>query len=361
MMPRRMEPHWLGPTGIVTHGWARYGMAVVLPVIAGLLYSLLDPLLQPAMFLLLMPSVVVSAWFGGRGPAIVASLMSIGVADVLYYAPVGELSLIYVSDMVELVVFLGVALLVSSGMESLRSAWAVAESAHAEARAAVKGRDEVLAVVSHDLRNVVGAAQATVTVLLQGGLVKEPKGSEIATRTARILNEGEHLIRDLLDVGQAEAGRLALRERPADLGIIIREAVESLEHLARSRSVELACSVSESMPVVVDPERISRVCYNLIGNAIQHSPLGGLVRVGAVDGEEEIVVSVSDSGPGIRESDRALLFKPFWRGYESGGAGLGLAISKTLVEAHGGCIDVDSAPGVGSTFRFTVPKRAGKE
>ena len=362
----RADPRRASPPRIVA-----YGGAVAAVVVAAGLYLLLDPILQPAIFLLLMPAVVFSAWLGGRGPAVAASFASVVAADYLYYAPVGDLSVVALSDLVELVVFLAVALIIGSLMESLQAALSHEAEAHEEARRAVRAREDVLAVVSHDLRNLVGTATTTLEAALDLDLVGTPRGVDLVARATRVLGQGDRLINDLLDVGQAENGTLELRREKADLAAIVEDVVRALEERAGAHQVTLAFASPEAPAEAhVDADRLERVCHNLLSNAIKHSPPGGVVRVSVADGagaeggsgavahgaNGAWVVSVADSGPGIRPEDQAKVFQAFWRGAGGDGVGLGLAISRTLVEAHGGRVWVDSVPGRGSTFRFSIPR-----
>lgn len=361
-MTSRIRPKgWWKPSLSTSTGWLGYSVAAATTLGAGGLYVLLEPLLQPAMFLLLTPAVVFSAWFGGRGPAILASVLSIAVANYLYYAPIGYFSVSYVSDAIELGIFLGLAFLVASTMESLRYAWARAEAENAEAEAAVRARDEVLAIVSHDLRNLVGTAQTAAVAALEMEMGQEGRGRELVRRAIRLLAEGDRLINDLLDVSQSEKGRLELRRRETAMDTLVAGAVAAFEEQARARGIELSVAADAGLPpVLVDPDRLVRACYNLLGNAVHHCPPGSRVDVsiGHAPSGGEIIVSVADTGPGVRDEDQPRLFEPFWRGAGGTGAGLGLAIAKVLVEAHGGRIWVESAPGRGSTFRFSVPAGA---
>lgn len=342
--------------------WARYGVAVLATVTAIGLYELLNPFLQPAAYLFLTPAVVFAAWFGGRGPAIVASLLSVAVADYFYYVPTGDFSLWYTSDLIELIVFLAVGLLVSSTMESLRKAWSRAETAHAEARSAVESKDEVLAVVAHDLRNVIGIAETNARAVLDLGLVTEEKPRKLLELIFRSLTEGDHLINDLLDVSRAEAGKLEIRPYPTPPADLVHAAVAAFEEKARRREINLSAEAGRDLPdAEIDAERLRRALYNLIDNAIRYTPQGGHVGVRVdLSNSGECLFSVSDTGAGIRPEDQSELFKPFWAG-DGGHVGLGLAIAKTLIEAHGGRIWVESQPGRGSTFNFTVPVAAEEQ
>lgn len=220
----------------------------------------------------------------------------------------------------------------------------------------LREREEILSVVSHDLRNPLNTVSATASLLLEGILPEKerPRHLEIIKRSAHTM---ERLIRDLLDVTRIERGRLSVQRRRCDVGKLLREGCEELDHVAREKGVRLRCRVDDLPELDVDPERIRQVLANLVGNAFRYTPEGGVVTVEAVEGDGEVRVSVSDTGPGIPREEIAHLFDPFWQG-EGGkgqGAGLGLAIVKGLVEAHGGRVWAATSSDTGATFCFTLP------
>jgi signal transduction histidine kinase len=219
-------------------------------------------------------------------------------------------------------------------------------------------RRDMVSDVAHELRtpltNIRGYLEA-----LQDGMI-EPQRQVIDSlhEEAMLLNR---LVDDLQELALAEAGQLHLERTPSDLAPLIRQAVAALRPQAEAAGVELHLDLSQSLPPVqADPERIGQVLRNLLSNAITHTPEGGAVTVGADAGTTSVRVSVRDTGVGIAEKDLPYIFERFYRADKSrsrstGGAGLGLAIARYLVEAHGGQITVESEPGVGSTFSFTLP------
>jgi PAS domain S-box-containing protein len=229
-----------------------------------------------------------------------------------------------------------------------------------EAREATRVRDEVLRVVAHDLRNPLN------TVLLTAGLLKElmPGRERKDEREKLVLIESavaraNRLIQDLLDVVRQEAGPLELDRQPVDAAALAAETVQLHRVLADERSIHLETDIAEALdPVYADRDRVLQLFSNLIGNALKFTPPGGTVTVHAAqpEGAAEVRFAVADTGPGIREEDRSRLFDPFWQASKgTGGAGLGLAISKRIAEAHDGRIWVESEVGMGSTFYFTIP------
>lgn len=227
-----------------------------------------------------------------------------------------------------------------------------------EARRATQARDDILGIVAHDLRNPLNS------VLMQARLLRvrraEPerpsqKPAEVIERAATRMNR---LIQDLLDVTRMEAGRLSVEQARVPVQQIVSEAVEAQKPLAMAASLELRLEAAPDLPEVwADRDRLLQVFENLIGNALKFTKPGGHITVGAALREGEVLFGVTDTGSGIPAEDVPHLFDRFWqaRKAERRGAGLGLAIVKGLIEAHHGRIWVESRPGQGSTFFFTLP------
>jgi PAS domain S-box-containing protein len=226
-----------------------------------------------------------------------------------------------------------------------------------EAREAVRARDSVLGVVSHDLRNPLTAVLLNADAILTSDADIPAWAREGLDMIVRSAEGMERLIRDLLDVARIEAGQLRVLSDPHDPGMLVRDAVELFTPLAEEKRVTLlGVSPDVPSPVMVDRDRLMQVFNNLVGNALKFTPPDGMVTVGT-DAEDPATVHfwVRDTGPGIPESDFPRLFDRFWQGDgRRDGAGLGLPIAKGIVEAHGGRIWVESAPGAGATFHFTL-------
>ena len=230
-------------------------------------------------------------------------------------------------------------------------------SARAAAEVALRTRDEVLAVVSHDLRNPLSVIDMCAASLSDKLPPDDPAHSLVRTieSSTAWMNR---LIEDLLDVARMEAGRLALERYPHDLVRIISEATVMLEPLIAEKSLTLREALPEYLPrASVDSRRIVQVLENLVSNAVKHTAAGGEIRIHAEATNGEILVSVRDTGSGIPSESLPHLFDRFWqaRGARRGGAGLGLAIAKGIVEAHGGRMWVESELGSGSLFGFSIP------
>jgi PAS domain S-box-containing protein len=229
-----------------------------------------------------------------------------------------------------------------------------------EAREAVAARDEVLSIVSHDLGNPLSAIRVSARVLdrfLDGGDIAPARTQLDGIRTAAL--QMERLIKDLLEVRRIEMGRLRLVPRPEPVAQLVTEAVQSLRAVAEEQGVTLDGEVEDGLPSMIraDADRIQQVFSNLVGNALRYTPPGGVVTVGARTGEDGVIFSVTDTGPGIPAEDLPRVFDRFWQARRQGshGLGLGLAIAKGITEAHGGRVAVESEIGHGSRFSFTIP------
>jgi PAS domain S-box-containing protein len=232
------------------------------------------------------------------------------------------------------------------------------------AQNAIRAREDVLHVVSHDLGNSLSAIIVTTTVLLRT-LPDEAANEELRKRITSIRDLARRMQRlrqDLLDVASIETGRLAIEWDAWDPAAVAADAIESFAGLAAEKGLRLEPDVSPGLPELEgDRERIMQVLANLLGNAVKFTPEGGCVRLRVSASEEEVRFDVSDTGPGIPPEHLDRVFDRFWkvRTANRQGAGLGLAIARGIVEAHDGRIWVQSEPGQGSTFSFTLPIREG--
>ncbi|HWK88587.1 MAG TPA: HAMP domain-containing sensor histidine kinase, partial [Longimicrobium sp.] len=229
-----------------------------------------------------------------------------------------------------------------------------------ETQAATAARDEVLAIVAHDLRNplstILMASELVYDQLTAPERAGERKHLGMIRRNAERMNR---LIGDLLEVKRVESGRLVVEPRPADVCPMITEAMEMLQPMAAAATLALVPCTADGLPAVrADPVRIQQVLSNLVGNAIKFTPAGGLIEVRAQPhGAGAVRISVADSGPGIAPDQLPQVFGRFWQGGHRDrlGVGLGLAICKGIVEAHSGEIWVESVLGQGTTFAFWLP------
>lgn len=237
-----------------------------------------------------------------------------------------------------------------------------------DAKAATHARDEMLAVVSHDLRNPVHTIQMGASFLLE--LMEEAAVVEPAMLASQIgairrsAQRADRLIRDLLDVTRVERGRLDIVRRPVIVRDLLRDASQGVASQAHARGVAVELSpVDESLCVMADRDRLLQALDNLLGNAIKFTPAGGLVTLQALADERDVCLTVRDTGDGMTAEQRANLFMQFWqaRRGDRRGVGLGLSIVKGIVDAHGGVITVESEQGRGSSFRIRMPRYVGSE
>jgi signal transduction histidine kinase len=212
--------------------------------------------------------------------------------------------------------------------------------------------------VAHELRTPLTNLRGYLEALQDG--VASP-GPEVI---ASLHEEAVHLSRlvdDLQDLALAEAGQLPLERRPVPVADVVAPVARLLAPQASAHGVTLETDLPPDLPPVdADPGRARQIVHNLLGNAVRHTPSGGRVRVTALPAGPEVEVRVTDTGEGIPPEHLPHVFERFYRADRSraratGGAGIGLAIVKQLVEAHGGRVGVVSLPGLGSTFRFTLP------
>jgi signal transduction histidine kinase len=240
----------------------------------------------------------------------------------------------------------------------------LAQSQEQRARLEASRRD-LIAAVSHDLRTPLASMRAMVEAL-NDGVVSD--SDTVSRYLHTIQSETQHLtglIDDLFELSQIDAGALQLHLEPTSLADLVSDALESMRAQAEKRSVHLAGQVEGDPPrLPLDAPRMQRVLYNLIQNAIRHTPADGTVTLTVRGAPSHVELTVADTGEGIPPPDLPYVFDRFYRGErartrdrrEGGtGAGLGLAIARGIVEAHGGTISAESSPGRGACFRVVLP------
>lgn len=228
---------------------------------------------------------------------------------------------------------------------------------------ALSNRDDFLGMVSHDLRDLLGGIVTAAAVLQRTAPVGQPgdpaRGS--AERILRHASRMKRLIDDLTDLTSIDAGKLAVLVVTGNLSAVIAEAVATQRAAAAARQVSLDLQpLPETMPANFDPGRVLQVLQNVLGNAIKFTPPGGAVRVAGGQAEGGWKVSVTDTGPGIAKEHLETIFERFRQGakLDRRGLGLGLYISRCLIEAQRGKIWAESTPGQGTTVSFTLPAAA---
>jgi PAS domain S-box-containing protein len=232
-----------------------------------------------------------------------------------------------------------------------------------DARAAVQARDDMMAVVSHDLGNPLSAIRIGTSLLLRTLPDDDgAAGAGVATRRQiefirQSAQQMENLVNDLLDVKRLESGTLAVELKPLDVRSVVRDVIDVFTPIAESRGIALNVLCSDALPDVAgDYRRLVQVLSNLVGNALKFTEAGS-VTVRASGADSVVVFAVEDTGHGIPPEHLSHVFDRFWQARREGrtGLGLGLAIARGIVDAHGGRIWVESDVGAGSTFLFTLP------
>lgn len=236
----------------------------------------------------------------------------------------------------------------------------VEQAEHLKTKSALTTREEFVAVVSHDLRNPIGSILSFSELLLESPLVSENAGNEkkwveIIKRNAET---SLRLINDILDMERIVEGKLQLQLAKNSIDELIKDSVESYLNVASAKNISLTATTSNSSAVMCDKDRTAQILSNLIGNALKFTPENGSVSVESTDSENEVMVCVKDTGPGIPDDQKHKIFERFAQigNKQRTGIGLGLYISKTLVESHSGKLWVTSNYGSGSNFCFTLPK-----
>ena len=229
---------------------------------------------------------------------------------------------------------------------------------------AIRARDDMMGIVSHDLRNPASAVKMLARSILAESRERGDIPLDVAERVEIMLQAAaqiDALIQDLLDVTRLEAGRLTVSPREVAPRPLVEAALYAMRTLAESSGVALEASYADELPMVyADPERVTQLLSNLVGNALKFTPAGGRVEVRVRPYDEGTLVSVIDTGDGIPAEQLPHVFDRFFQVSSARlgarhGAGLGLPIARGIVEAHGGTIWIESAAGRGTTVRFTLP------
>jgi PAS domain S-box-containing protein len=232
------------------------------------------------------------------------------------------------------------------------------------ARRAARLRDEVLGVVSHDLRNPLSVVRMCVSTLLETPAPEATSARELLAEMVNSVDWMERLIQDLLDVASIEAGRLRLDRQVVDAGRLFSEAVALAHSLGARAGLSVTADTPAKLPrVLADSDRILQAFANLISNAVKFTARGGSITIAAEPSDYHVLFSVQDTGSGIPPEEVERLFDRYWQAQRlgrRGGTGLGLAIAHGIVDAHGGQIRGESELGTGSRFTFTVPVAPGE-
>lgn len=337
-----------------------YGIAVFLSIIA-LPFTMLmdDARIEPSTHLFFIAAVVISSWYGGLGPGLVATLLT-AAGNAYFYHHIGQSP--YPNDFsstIHFVEFVVMGLLISLLNAARLKEQRRTDEARADAEAANRVKDEFLAAVSHDLRTPLTSMRGWARILRTSG-VDETTTSAGLEAIERGAEAQENLIKDLLDVSRIAAGKIRLELRPVDVARIIKDAHDVVASAAAAKGITLNLDLDTTPCLVLgDSDRLQQVIWNLLSNAIKFTPQGGWVEVRLVRRETKAEITVSDTGVGIRSDFLPHIFESFRQaqGKQSrGGLGLGLAIVRHFLELQGGTVHAASqGDGLGSTFTVNLP------
>lgn len=361
-----------------------------LGLLAGLaLVGLCTALLLPgrASFTVATPALVlvapglVAGLLGGRLAGVTTAAVAAVVLDLVFVEPYGTLGVHLVDDVVALVAFgavaLTVATLVAMAADGRRAAEQKAREVTALSRERERIRSEqdrlasenlaleqaedarraLLRSVSHDLRTPLAAIRAITSDLRDGATYDDDTRRDLLDVVGDEAERLDRLVANLLSLSRIEAGALVPELQAVDLDELLSDRVRRLSRLLRE--VRVATRLPEHVPLVdADYVLVDQAVTNLLENATRHTPLGSTITIEAHERGDMIEVAVSDHGPGVPPHERDSIFEPFRTGSPSNGvwsSGIGLAICRAIVEAHGGSISAGDAPGGGARFAFTLP------
>jgi signal transduction histidine kinase len=328
-----------------------------------------------APLLLFTLSVMVSAWYGGLGPGLLATALSLLLGDYFFVEPIYSFYAKNVAERIDLLLFLGTGISISilsqarlsllakrqQLLASERDARKTAEDARKTAEDANRLKDEFLSAVSHELRTPLTTINGWALMLRAGRLnaVQSAHALETIVRNAKSQNQ---LINDLLDVSRITTGRMRLNVAPLKLGPVIEAAIEMVRPAAEAKGIRLSARLDPAAEMVSgNAERLQQVVWNLLSNAVKFTPKGGRVEIRLERANSHVEIVVADNGQGIKPEFLPYAFDRFRQedsgtNRQYGGLGLGLAIVRHIVELHGGTVHATSEGlGKGATFTVALP------
>ncbi|HWP48478.1 MAG TPA: ATP-binding protein [Candidatus Limnocylindrales bacterium] len=340
--------------------WLRYGMAISVVILALLLTYGLWPLIEPSADPLFFAAVTISSWYGGLGPGLWATFLSAWMIDYFFMPPTHSLTF-GLDDMLELSVFVLVALLISSLTETRRRLEKELKQRVAELAEADKRKNTFLAMLAHELRNPLTSSLNAVQILrLENTHNPDLRWPvEVVERQLRHMNR---LVEDLLDISRITCGKIELCKELLDLTTVVTHALDTSRPFIEARKHKVSVSLpSEPLYLEADPVRLEQVLVNLLNNAAKYTDPGGQIWLTVYREGEKAVLRVRDTGIGIPPEMVDRIFDLFTQVNGSqdrlrGGLGIGLTLVRSLVELHGGKISAYSAgPGQGSEFVVQLP------
>jgi len=317
-------------------------------------------MIQPSAALLFFVAVMISTWYGGFGPGLLATAFSALAIDYFFMPPAHSMS-VGLDDILELVVFMLIALLISSLSKRRRLLEAELQRRVEELAEADRRKDEFLATLAHELRNPLAPILSALE-LMRLRTADDPTLKGLMDAVERQTWHLARLVDDLLEVSRITRGKVRLRKEPLDLETVVARAVETSRPFIEARKHELSVSPpGEPVRLEADPIRLEQVLINLLNNAAKYTDPGGRIWLTWAREGGEAVVRVRDTGIGIPPEMLSRIFDLFTQVDRSldraqGGLGIGLTLVRNLIEMHGGAVSADSAgPGRGSEFVVRLP------
>jgi signal transduction histidine kinase len=308
-------------------------------------------------FLLIMPAALAAAVLGGLGPGLLATGMGAALVGYRFMAPVGSFRVVEAVDAFGLLAFLGMGATFSVVGEAFSRALEREVSASERARDALRVRDEFLSIASHELRNPLTSLGLGLDLLERR--VRSMSDDALLERVVnarRQVRALQRLVGDLLDVTRARQGALRVEPVEADLGAVALDAVSRVADVLEAAGCTLRLRIEPDVRGLCDVARLEQVVTNLLWNVARYAA-GAPVEVSVSREGDDAVVVARDHGPGIRPGLRGRLFQPYQRGAEHpSGLGLGLFVARSVVEAHGGRLEVEHPDDGGACFRVTLPR-----
>lgn len=352
----------------------RYGVALLSVTLTLIGRLLLHPFLEnDAPLLLFTLSVMVSAWYGGYGPGVFATLLGAVIGSYLFLEPLYSLKIANTSDRVAVALFVLTGVMISVLSQALRASRQRAEEQEKErarllvseqearraAETANRTKDEFLATVSHELRTPLASMLMWIRMLDSGKLDEETNAHARKTLVGNVKTLSQ-LINDLLDVSRIVSGKLRMETRPVELASVIEAAVGVVRPAADAKSINVKTTLDlAARQLTGDPDRLQQVLWNLLSNAVKFTPTQGSVEIKLEYLGSAARIAITDTGIGIAEESLPRVFERFYQvgsRSEQRGLGLGLAIVRHLVEMHGGTVRAESAGvGQGATFTLELP------
>jgi len=352
----------------------RYFVAIAVTAVVFTARFLLNSTLGDAAPLLMFTlSVMVAAWYGGLGPGLLATALGAILGDYFFIAPLYSFHIHSVSELIVVVIFLGIGIAISilsqarlSLLEKRQQLLASERDARTAAEDANRLKDDFLSTVSHELRTPLTAINGWAAMLRSGRLdaAQVDRAIEIIVRNA---GSQKQIIDGLLDVSRIITGRMSLDVAPLKLGSVIEAAIEAVQPAVEAKGIQLSAMLDSTAETVSgDAERLQQVVWNLLSNAVKFAPKGGRVEVRLERADSHVEIAVADNGRGIKPEFLPYVFERFRQedsgmNRQQGGLGLGLAIVRHIVEMHGGTVHAASeGPGKGATFTVALPIAAAR-